>query len=96
MAVQKKYSEKILANLANYGVQWNEVVDKIGVAELRETQAMLAKQTYLKQAVYFGKVKIYIVKPEEIDTLKVKPYLTLVDQSEEYKHIWSYMRTDRT
>lgn len=91
MAVQKKrIREKILANLANYGVQWNETEGKISVADFRETQAMLAKQTNPKQEVYFEKVKKYIAKPEEIDILKVKPYLMLVDQSEEHKRIWSY------
>lgn len=91
MAVHKKrIREKILANLANYGVQWNETEGKISVADFRETQAMLAKQTNPKQDVYFEKVKEYIAKPEEIDILKVKPYLILVDQSEEHKRIWSY------
>lgn len=91
MAVQKKrIREKILANLANYGVQWSETEGKISVADFRETQAMLAKQTNPKQEIYFEKVKKYIAKPEEIDILKVKPYLILVDQSEEHKYIWSY------
>ena len=91
MAVQKKrIREKILANLANYGVQWNEAEGKISVTDFRETQAKLAEQTNPKQDVYFEKVKKYIAKPEEIDILKVKPYLILVDQSEEHKRIWAY------
>lgn len=91
MAVHKKrIREKILANLASYGVQWNEAEGKISVADFRETQAKLASQTNPKQEIYYEKVKKYIAKPEEIDVLKVKPYLVLVDQSEEHKRIWSY------
>ena len=67
MAVQKKrIREKILANLASYGVQWNETEGKISVVDFRETQAKLAKQTNPKQDVYFDKVKKYIAKPEEL------------------------------
>lgn len=91
MAVNKKrIREKILANLANYGVQWDEAEGKISVADFRETQAKLASQTNPKQEIYFEKVKKYIANPGEIDLLKVKPYLVLVDQSEEHKRIWSY------
>jgi hypothetical protein len=91
MAVHKKrIREKILANLASYGVQWNESEGKLSVANFRETQAKLAKQTNPRQDIYFNKVNKYISKPEEIDVLKVKPYLVLVDQSEEHKRIWSY------
>jgi len=87
---KKRIREKILANLANYGVQWDETEGKINVADFRETQAKLAKQTNPKQEAYFEKVKKYIATPKEIDILKVKPYLMLVDQSEEHKRIWSY------
>jgi hypothetical protein len=91
MAVNKKRIRgKILANLANYGVQWNEAEGKISVADFRETQAKLAKQTNHKQEVYFEKVKKYVAKSEEIDILNVKPYLIPVDQSAEHKRIWSY------
>jgi hypothetical protein len=91
MAVQKKrIREKILANLASYGVQWNETEGKISVANFRDTQAKLASQTNPKQELYVEKVKKYIAVPDEIDILKVKPYLVLVDQSEEHKRIWSY------
>lgn len=91
MAVQKKrIREKILANLASYGVQWNETEGKISVSNFRETQAKLASQTNPKQDLFFEKVKKYLAIPEEIDILKIKPYLVLVDQSEEHKRIWSY------
>ncbi|GJQ53064.1 MAG: hypothetical protein HKUEN02_19110 [Anaerolineaceae bacterium] len=91
MAVQKKrIREKILANLASYGVQWNETEGKISVSNFRETQAKLASQTNPKQDLFFEKVKKYLAIPEEIYILKIKPYLVLVDQSEEHKRIWSY------
>lgn len=91
MAKNKKHiREKILANLASYGVQWNEVEGEISVANFRETQAKLARQTNPKQELYFEKVKKYLADPKEISILKVKPYLVLVDQSEEHKRIWSY------
>jgi len=91
MAVQKKrIREKILANLASYGVQWNETEGKISVANFRETQAKLASQTNPKQEIYYEKVKKYLARPEEVDILKVRPYLVLVNQSEEHKRIWSY------
>jgi hypothetical protein len=91
MTVQKKrIREKILANLASYGIQWDETEGKIMVADFKDTQSKLAKQTNPKQEAYFERVKKYIAMPEEIDILKVKPYLILVDQSKEHKRIWSY------
>ncbi len=91
MAIQKKrIREKILANLANYGVQWNEAEGKISVSNFRETQAKLAKQTNPKQEIYAEKVNKYVAKPEDIDILRVKPHLMPVDQSAEHKRIWSY------
>ena len=91
MAVHKKrIRDKILANLANYGVQWDETEGKITVDNFKDTQAKLAKQTNPDQKLYFDKVKKYIAKPEEINISQVKPYLVLVNQSEEHKRIWSY------
>lgn len=91
MAVNKKrIREKILANLSNYGVQWNEAEGKISVLNFRDTQAKLAEQTNPKREIYIEKVNKYIAKPEDINILKVKPYLIPVDQSAEHKRIWSY------
>jgi hypothetical protein len=91
MAVQKKrIREKILANLSNYGVQWNETEGKISVTNFRDTQAKLAQQTNPNRDLFAEKVNKYIAKPEDIDILKVSPYLVVVDQSAEHKRIWSY------
>src|SRR5574341_1818971 len=87
---KKRIREKILANLANYGIQWNEAEGKISVSNFRETQLKLAKQTKPQQEVYFEKVNKYLAKPEEIDILRTKPFLIPVDQSAEHKRIWSY------
>lgn len=44
MAVSKmQIREKIIANLASYGIQWNETEGTISVSDFRKTQAKLAK-----------------------------------------------------
>jgi hypothetical protein len=88
----KKYyiRNKILTNLEKYGIQWNKTESKIEVADFRDTQAKLAKQTNPKLEDFAEKVKKYIAAPQDIDILKVKPYLVPVDQSTEHARIWSY------
>lgn len=91
IASQKKIiREKILENLSNYGIQWNETEGRIIVTDFRDTQAKLAKYTNPKQDMYFEKVKNYIARPEEVDIIKVNPYLVKVDQSEEHRRIWAF------
>lgn len=89
-ATKKKVRAKVLRNLRKYGIRWKKAEGKIIVSDFRKTQAKLAKKTNPKQRVYANKVSKYIAKPEEIDILKIKPYLVLVNQSAEHQRIWAY------
>lgn len=91
MTINKRYlRRKILANLRKYGIQWNTAEGKISVADFRETQAKLAQHTNPSGAIYAEKLAKYIAKPDDIDILKVKPYLVPVNPSEEHHRIWAY------
>ncbi len=91
MTINKRYlRRKIFANLRKYGIQWNTAEGKISVADFRETQAKLAQHTNPSGAIYAEKLAKYIAKPDDIDILKVKPYLVPVNPSEEHHRIWAY------
>ena len=91
MAINKALIRReILANLRKYGIRWNKAESKIVVANFRETQIKLAHQTNPKREDFIGKVIKYVATPEDIEILKVKPYLVPVDQSAEHQRIWSY------
>jgi hypothetical protein len=91
MTVNKKYIRgKILANLRKYGISWDRAEAKLTVPDFRQTQAKLAKHTNPSSDLYFAKVQKYIAAPEDIDILKVRPYLIPVDKSEEHHRTWSY------
>jgi len=91
MVINKKSIRKqILTNLSKYGIQWNEAECKINVPNFRETQAKLAQQTNPKRELYLVKVKNYIANPEDINILKIHPYLVPVNHSADHQRIWSY------
>lgn len=81
---------KILQNLEDYGVIWNQEERKIYVEDLKEVQKKLAEQTNLKGKEYFDKVQKFIARTEDIDVNKIDPYLVVVEQKADHKRLWSY------
>lgn len=91
MGINKWYiREKILANFKKYGIRWNKKEGKFTVRNIRATQKKLAKKTNPKRSIFFQKIKEHIAKVNEIDILRVDPYLVLVDTSAAHKRLWSY------
>ena len=87
---KKRIREKILQNLSNYGIRWNEAEGKISVSDFRYTQGKLAEHTNQRKNVCIEKAKKFIAIPEDIDILKVKPYLVPVNQGNEHSRLWAY------
>lgn len=83
---------KILQNLENYGVYWDNKKLSLSAVTLRELQYQLAQQTNPDPIKYENKVKSFIAKPEDINVLKIQPRLVLIDgQSKSiYRDLWSY------
>jgi hypothetical protein len=81
---------KILKNLRDYGVIWNEKKHKVIVEDFREVQRKLAERTNSKGKGYKNKVQKYIAQPSEIDISKINPYLVVVEAKEEHKLLWAY------
>ena len=83
--------EKILGNLAEYGVSWNEDEQRLFTEDFRELQYKLAQETNPERSNYETKVQDFIAQSEDINVLKVKPYLVLVNsKSVEHTRLWSY------
>ena len=78
---------KILQNLEDYGIIWNQEERKICVEDLKEVQKKLAEQTNLKGKEYFDKVQKFIAQPEDIDITKIDPYLVVVEQKADHKRL---------
>lgn len=81
---------RILQNLEDHGIIWNEEEKKICVEDLKEVQKKLAEQTNLKGKEYFDKVQKFIAQPEDINITKIAPYLVLVEQKAEHQRLWAY------
>ena len=81
---------KIIKNLEDYGIIWNEQEKKISVHDLKEVQKKLAAQTNLKGKDYQNKVQNYLAKPEDINITKIDPYLIVVEQKTDHKRLWAY------
>lgn len=82
--------DKILQNLEDYGITWNQEEKKIYVEDLKEVQRKLAVQTNLKGKEYFDKVQKFLAHPEDIDITKIDPYLVVVEQKAEHQRLWAY------
>jgi len=82
--------EKLLQNLANYGVIWENEAQKLEVADLRATQKQLAETTNLSGLQYEKQVKSYFAEPGEIDITAIKPYLVEVKDKDISNKIWAY------
>ena len=81
---------KILKNLEDYGIIWNQEEKKICVEDLKEVQKKLAEQTNSKGKDYFDKVQKFLAQPEDIDITKIDPYLVVVEQKVDHKRLWAY------
>ncbi len=89
-----KVREKLLQNLADYGVEWNSELKKLEVEDLRDTQKKLSLATNQNGIQYEKKVKDYFAAPNEIALDKIDPYLVEVtEKSSLYSKIWSYCLT---
>lgn len=81
---------KILKNLKDYGVVWNEKKHQVIVEDFREVQRKLAERTNLKGQEYKIKVQKYIAQPSDIDISKINPYLVTVESRDEHQRLWAY------
>ncbi len=83
--------EKILGNLAEYGVSWNEDNQKLLTEDFRELQYKLAQETNPDRSNYQTKVQDFIGQSKDINILKINPYLALVNsKSKEDSRLWLY------
>ncbi|CAD5951926.1 Druantia anti-phage system protein DruA [Planktothrix agardhii] len=80
---------ELLAKLAEYGAEWDFDLEKLIVADLKLMQKQLAQHTNLGGLKYEDKVKDYLAKPEEIDILKINPYLEIVETKYQ-RELWAY------
>lgn len=92
----KKARRKILKNLRDYGVNWDSKEKKLEPLDddgLRLMQKKLSLVTNLSGLQFETRVSQYFAKSEEIDILKVEPYLVPV--KDDYTgRIWSYALTN--
>jgi hypothetical protein len=83
---------RILQNLENYGVYWNNTEQSLSANNFKELQYQLAQQTNPNRVKYENKIKKFIAQPEDIDILKIRPRLVLIDGKSQsiYRDLWSY------
>jgi hypothetical protein len=89
MISKKAIRKKILDNLESYGVHFDCETDKLVADDIRKIQQELAKQTNIRGLKFKDKVKDIIAKPNEIDILKISPYLVVVE-TERHSRMWAY------
>lgn len=91
----RKARRKILKNLRDYGVSWDsrkQRIKPLNDVGLREMQLKLSQTTNLSGLKFKSKAEPYFANPEEIDILKVEPYLVPV-QDDYTAKIWSFALT---
>jgi len=92
----KRARREILKNLKDYGVNWDSKKQKLEPLNdegLRLMQKKLSLVTNLSGLRFETRVKHYLANPEEIDVLKVDPYLVAVTDDDTGR-IWSYALTN--
>jgi hypothetical protein len=89
MATKEYFRKKIIQNLARYGVRFDGAKQMLLTDDIRVMQSKLAEQTNARGLKYKNKVAEFFVKPEDIDILKINPYLQLVE-TETHRRIWAY------
>jgi len=83
--------KQILQNLNDYGICWNESEQKLHTVDFRASQFKLASQTNPETAQYVTKVKEFIATPNDINILKINPYLVEVNSSKTaHRRLWAY------
>lgn len=83
---------ELLAKLAEYNVEWDHENEKLIVGDLKSMQKQLAQHTNLGGLKYEDRFKDYLAKPEEIDILKINPYLEIVKTTKQ-RELWAYATT---
>jgi hypothetical protein len=81
--------QSILDHLENYGVHFESETGQLVVDDIRLMQQELAKQTNTRGLQFKSKVIDSFAQPNEIDILKVSPYLVVVE-TEQQNQIWAY------
>ncbi|MFN5953588.1 MAG: Druantia anti-phage system protein DruA [Dolichospermum sp.] len=83
---------QILQNLENYGVYWDNNEQSLSATNFKDLQYQLAQQTNPDPIKYEDKVQKFIAQPEDIDILKIRPRLVLIDSQSQpiYRDLWSY------
>ncbi len=81
--------DQLLSKLSEYGVEWDFDSQKLIVDDLRFMQNRLAQHTNSKGLKYEEKFKNCLAKPEEINILKINPYLEVVN-TQKQRELWTY------
>ena len=89
MDSQEAVRQGILDHLESYGVHFNSETDQLVADDIRLMQHELAKQTNARGSQFKNKVIDSFARPEEIDILKVSPYLVVVETTQQSR-IWAY------
>jgi hypothetical protein len=81
--------DQLLSKLSEYGVEWDFDSQKLIVDDLRFMQNRLAQHTNSKGLKYEEEFKNCLAKPEEINILKINPYLEVVN-TQKQRELWTY------
>jgi hypothetical protein len=87
---KKTLKRKILKNLKDYGVIWNEKKHQVIVEDFREVQRKLAERTNSKGQEYKSKVQKHLAESSDIYISKINPYLVTVESRDEHQRLWAY------
>lgn len=85
----QKARQSILDHLESYGIHFESETGQLVVDDIRFMQQELAKQTNTRGLQFKNKVKDSFAQSNEIDILKVSPYLVVVE-TEQQNRIWAY------
>lgn len=88
---KEKLRTQILQNLEDYGMRWSESDQQLYCEDFKVSQYKLAQQTNPVPDQYKAKVQDFIAKPEDIDILKINPYLIVVNSGRvAHRRLWAY------
>lgn len=83
--------DQVLKNLENHGIFWDETRQKLNCEDFRATQLKLAEKTNPDSERYRRKIDAFLASPDEIDILKISPYLVVVESNRaEHQRLWAY------
>lgn len=82
---------QLLQNLEDYGIHWSDSDQRLYSDDFKVSQYKLAQQTNPHPDQYKEKVQDFIAKPEDINILKINPYLVVVNSGAiEHRRLWAY------